>query len=139
MANELFLDTSFALALSIVRDQHHAAAVELARRMRAERAQLITTHAVLLEIGNAMAKARQRAAGIDLVEALQDDPAVEIVPLSQELFAEGVALYRRYEDKEWGLTDCISFAVMHRRGLREALTADNHFRQAGFRAVLAET
>ncbi|HEU0300385.1 MAG TPA: type II toxin-antitoxin system VapC family toxin [Longimicrobium sp.] len=139
MANELFLDTSYALALSNLRDQHHAAAVELARRIRLERTRLITTHAVILEIGNAMAKARQRSAGLDLIEALQDDPAVEIVPLSEELFAEGVAFYRRHQDKEWGLTDCISFVVMHTRSLREALTADNHFRQAGFRAVLAES
>lgn len=103
-----------------------------------ERTRLITTHAVILEIGNAMAKARQRAAGLDLIEALQDDPRVEIVPLSDELFAEGVALYRRHQDKEWGLTDCISFLVMRARGLQDALTADNHFRQAGFHTLLAE-
>jgi uncharacterized protein len=139
MANELFLDTSYALALSIVRDQYHTAARELARRIRSQRTRLITTHAVILEIGNAMAKARQRAAGLDLIEALQDDPAVEIVPLSDELFAEGVALFRRHQDKEWGLTDCISFVVMHTRGLRDALTADHHFRQAGFQAILADT
>jgi uncharacterized protein len=39
-------------------------------------------------------------------------------------------------DKEWSLTDCISFVVMKERGLTEALTADHHFEQAGFKALL---
>ena len=40
--------------------------------------------------------------------------------------------------KEWGLTDCISFIVMEDNGLTEALTTDEHFQQAGFRALLRE-
>ncbi len=40
--------------------------------------------------------------------------------------------------KDWGITDCSSFVVMSERGLSEALTTDEHFRQAGFRALLRE-
>ena len=40
--------------------------------------------------------------------------------------------------KEWGLTDCVSFLVMQDRGLTDALTTDEHFQQAGFRALLRE-
>ena len=138
MRDELFLDASYAIALSTVRDQHHSAAVDVARQLRADRPKLITTRAVLLEIGNSMAKARKRAAGVALLEALEEDPGVEIVSVSDDLFAEGVALYRRHRDKEWGLTDCISFIVMSRRGMQGALTSDDHFRQAGFRALLTE-
>ena len=39
-------------------------------------------------------------------------------------------------DKEWTLTDCISFVVMQREGITDALTADHHFEQAGFVALL---
>ncbi len=39
-------------------------------------------------------------------------------------------------DKDWSLTDCISFAVMQERSLTEALTSDHHFEQAGFTALL---
>jgi len=49
---------------------------------------------------------------------------------------QGLALYRGRQDKDWGLTDCLSFALMEQEGMREALTADVHFRQAGFRALL---
>ena len=47
-------------------------------------------------------------------------------------------LYRERPDKEWGLTDCISFVVMQERGISAALTADEHFQQAGFRALMRE-
>ena len=46
-------------------------------------------------------------------------------------------LYRHRKDKDWSLTDCISFAAMTDEGLTEALTADRHFEQAGFVALLA--
>lgn len=39
----------------------------------------------------------------------------------------------------WSLTDCSSFIVMEERGLADAMTADRHFEQAGFRALLRQT
>lgn len=59
-----------------------------------------------------------------------------VVPASNDLFQRGVALYRDRSDKDWPLTDCISFAVMEERSLRDALTGDAHFRQAGLNTLL---
>ena len=73
-----------------------------------------------------------------LLHALAHDPSVEVVPLSEVLFDKGFELYRQRPDKEWGLTDCVSFVLMQERGITDALTADTHFRQAGFRALLSE-
>jgi len=139
MASELFLDASYAIALSSPRDQHHAQAVDLARKIEAERTGLVTTRAVLLEIGNALARQRHRTAAVALLRALESDPGIEVVSLSDELYQRGRVLYDRHRDKEWGLTDCISFALMSERGVTEALTADDHFRQAGFRVLLASS
>ena len=58
--------------------------------------------------------------------------------LTPALFDEGFDLYRTYRDKEWGLVDCISFVVMRKAGIQEALTFDQHFVQAGFRALMRE-
>lgn len=137
MPGELFLDASFAIALSSPRDQHHARAVRLAAQVEQRGVQLVTTRAVVLEIGNALAKRRHREAAVSLLDALEQDPAIQVVTLSEELFQRGWALYRQHQDKEWGVTDCISFVVMRDRGLTDALTADEHFRQAGFRPLLA--
>lgn len=97
---------------------------------------LVTTRAVVLEIGNALAKLRYRKAAIELLESLESDPAVEIVPLSEELYRRAFELYGQRQDKEWGITDCISFVVIRERRIQAALTTDEHFEQAGVRALL---
>jgi len=42
------------------------------------------------------------------------------------------SLFFRYRDKDFSFTDCTSFVLMHELKLREALTTDHHFLQAGF-------
>ncbi len=138
MQAEVFLDTAYAIALSSPNDRFHTRAVELAEQLEISGTQLVTTHAVLLEIGNALAKQRYRHAAVRLLDALEADPQVDMVPLSEPLYARVMQLYRERFDKEWGLTDCASFLVMQDRGLNEALTTDMHFQQAGFRALLRE-
>jgi predicted nucleic acid-binding protein len=71
-------------------------------------------------------------------DELAADPETRIIEVSPEQFAAGLALDDKRPDKRWSLTDCISFAVMEQEGLREALTGDRHFAQAGFVAVFAE-
>ena len=85
-----------------------------------------------------MAGLRYRKAAVRLLDALENDPKVDIIPITEELCARAFELYRNRLDKEWGLIDCISFIVMGDRNLIGALTADEHFRQAGFRALLKE-
>jgi uncharacterized protein len=62
--------------------------------------------------------------------------ALTIVPAERALMLDGLALYEARPDKEWSLTDCISFVVMKQQGILEAVTADRHFEQAGFVALL---
>lgn len=134
--NKVFLDAAYAIALAAPNDQHHAQAVKLAERLETDGVQLITTRAVVLEIGNALSKQRYRRDAIQLLHALEADPLVAIIPISEDLYQRGFRLYRTRPDKDWGITDCISFVVMEEQGLTEALTTDEHFQQAGFRALL---
>lgn len=138
MKDEVFLDASYVIALSAPTDEHHDRAGELAEQMETEETRLVTTRAVLLEIGNALSRMRYRRAAVELLDALENDPGVEIVPVTEQLYKTAFGLYRDRPDKEWGITDCLSFVVMEDRGLTESLTADDHFRQAGFRALLLE-
>lgn len=133
-----FLDTAYVYALVNTRDQWHERAVRWEQRLAAERRPLVTTEFVLMEIGDGLAAVRFRTHGVRVIQALQASPLMEIVPASASLFAAALALYRVRTDKNWGLTDCTSFLVMRDRGLSEALTGDDHFRQAGFRALLLE-
>jgi predicted nucleic acid-binding protein len=73
---------------------------------------------------------------IQLLADLQANPDITIVPCSDQLLRDGIQLYAQRPDKEWSLTDCISFVVMQQEGITEALTGDHHFEQAGFVALL---
>lgn len=61
-----------------------------------------------------------------------------MVPIDDRLTEGALSLYETRGDKNWSLTDCSSFVIMTERRLTDALTADRHFRQAGFRAVLLD-
>ena len=134
----LFLDTSYAIALLSKRDKFHSAATELALEIESEDITVVTTRAVIFEIGNALAKPPLRQCAIQLIESLQTDRAVEIVEHNETFRAEAFLLFRNRPDKEWSLTDCLSFIVMSSWGMTQALTADTHFEQAGFHALLRE-
>jgi len=138
MKAEVFLDAAYAIALSVPKDSYHERAVLLADAMEAAKTRLVTTHAVMLEIGNALSKQRYRPAAVALLQSLEADPNVTIILLSEDLYAQAFRLYRERADKEWGLTDCVSFVVMQDRKISEVLTTDEHFQQAGFCALLLE-
>jgi predicted nucleic acid-binding protein len=134
--NRVFLDATYLVALASPRDQFHSVAVRLMEEILAKRVGMITTRAVLLEFANSLAAPKLRPKVIQTLKGFERDSLVEIVPLSEGLFTEGFVLFRDRPDKFWGLTDCISFVVMRERGISEALTADEHFEQAGFVALL---
>jgi predicted nucleic acid-binding protein len=129
----LFIDTAYIIALINRRDKYHSQAQSLAKRYA--RNPLVTTDAVLLEVGNALAQ-QFRAEAVMLIEQFINAPEVELIHLTPEMFASAFAIYKKYTDKEWGLVDCISFAVMQEKGIQQALTADQHFVQAGFTALM---
>ena len=131
--NVLFADSFYYLALLNPDDAAHAEAVELARSLRCR---VVTTAFVIIEIADAMGSARQRGNVLALLENLGSDPNLNIVPPTQDLYEAGLDLYAQRPDKDWSLTDCISFSVMMRNDITDALTADRHFQQAGFNALL---
>ncbi|MCI0675227.1 MAG: PIN domain-containing protein [Phycisphaerales bacterium] len=131
----IFVDTSFYIAAGNPRDADHVAAIALSRRLRGPR---ITTEYVLVETGNWLAGAGDRPAFLHLLDRLAAGRQTTVLPASRVLFDSGAQLYRERADKEWGMTDCISFAIMEQQGMTLALTADKHFQQAGFRALLLE-
>jgi hypothetical protein len=123
------------VALVNPRDENHEKANELVDAY--DKKPLLVTDAVLLEIGNSLAKGYKQNA-IEIIEEFLDSPEVEIVRLDETLFANAFELYKSHTDKTWGLVDCISFVVMRERGITDALTSDKHFVQAGFRALMLD-
>lgn len=137
-ARPVFIDTSYILAYFLSRDRYHERARQAAFRLAASSGEkkAVTTEAVLTEVGNALARQATRQAAVKVLGALRANPNLEVLPVDAVLFDQAVAMYSERMDKEWGLTDCISFVVMRQRGLTQALTVDRHFEQAGFQLIL---
>ena len=118
------------------RDALHHAAMTLAVRLGTSG--VVTTQLVLIEALDAMAgmgEFRRRFAA-QMVQALEDNPDVEIVSQTNSLFAAALERYAARRDQRWGLTDCASFLIMEERNITEALAYDRDFEQAGFVALL---
>ena len=113
-----------------------AEALKLARRLDTERVQMVTTDAVVLEIGNYFARGPLRRRAIDWVGAIRDSDGWDIVTISRSIMLRGEKLYRDFEDKTWSLTDCVSMEVMRAREISRGATADLHFEQASFSVLM---
>ena len=131
--NELFADTSFFVSFLSPRDENHAAALDY---MAAVEGKIITTVLVLVELGNYLSGTADRKRFAPFARDLRADERFEILPADAALIDGGMLEYSRRSDKKWSFTDCTSFVVMRRRRITEALTADHHFAQAGFVALL---
>ena len=93
--------------------------------------QLVTTDAVLLEVGNALSRiARKQASAV--IHQFQTADEMTLISLNPTLFNTAMGWYDKHQDKTWGLVDCVSFAVMDKMQLSVALAFDRHFVQAGF-------
>lgn len=133
----VFVDTSYLFASTNRADQWHPVAVRWRARLQAIRRRLITTEYVLIEFADGLADTKIRPQAVATIDTLRASDVVEIVP-TEGLFDQALALYRSRPDKGWSLTDCASFAVMEERRLTMALSADHHFRQAGFAPLLLD-
>jgi uncharacterized protein len=132
--NPLFLDTAFLIALNTADDQYHKRAVDHWRLIGRTRLLFTTTYIVdeVVTFFNSRGK-HQRA--VEIGTLLVTSSWVELLHVDEGLFREGWEYFVKHADKRFSLTDCISFVVMNRMGLRDALTFDAHFEQAGFRRV----
>lgn len=133
----LLLDSTFIAGLINSRDQLHSQAKDFLPLVETA-AEVVITEAVLIEVGNLLHSVQQRQSAVRFIDACYGTTNVTIVPIGTELLRRALDFYGLHQDKDWGLTDCISFVVMRDRGLLIALTADAHFQQAGFRALMLE-
>jgi uncharacterized protein len=132
MSDKVFIDTSFIIALVNINDQFHEQAELLSYKI--ENSSLLTTNAVLLEIGNGLAKSFKDDA-IKIINIILGSRNIDVLFIDNGLFKRGFEMYTDYHDKNWGLVDCISFVVMKENGIKEVLTFDDDFEQAGYLAL----
>jgi hypothetical protein len=128
----VFMDTYALIAWINTRDAGHQ---PVKSYLDAYSGSIVTTEWVLLEFADAFSLSSVKPFAIEAIKRIHRLSMFLIVGFDPAVYQAGLDLYETTSDKDWSLTDCLSFAVMSERGLSEALTADHHFEQAGFRAV----
>lgn len=126
------LDAGYLIALAIENDQHHPDALENWERVLQANSRVVTTTFVLSEAVTFINRRGTHEAAVRISTSVRESQAIELLQVDSELFEQGWRQFVGYQDKLFSLTDCISFVVMQERGIREALSFDHHFQQAGF-------
>ena len=135
---QVFADTGYWVALLNPKDELHQKARDLSKQM--DSLYIVTSEMVLAEVLNDFSKrgAFFRQAAIELIESLYNHTNVTVIQQSSSQFQQGLLLYKKRLDKEWSITDCVSFKIMEEYGITEALAYDKHFQQVGFIALLRD-
>lgn len=134
--NRIFVDTFAFVAMHVTSEQSHAPVLALMDALINDDTYFVTTDAVLTEFCNGLAKVALRNRAAVAVRAYRARDDFEVVHVTREIFDRAFTLYESRPDKDWGLTDCMSFEVMKSQRIKAALTADHHFGQAGFKTLM---
>jgi predicted nucleic acid-binding protein len=130
--NSVFADSFYFFALVNSNEATHAKAVAFANSFAGS---VVTTGWVLTEVADGLSRPGNRELFLEMRQEILTHPSVRVVGFSDDMFERGLKLYSERLDKDWSLTDCISFVVMQDLMIRESLTGDHHFEQAGFTAL----
>ncbi|WP_019503211.1 type II toxin-antitoxin system VapC family toxin [Pleurocapsa sp. PCC 7319] len=134
--NQVFVDTAAWIALLNIDDVWHQKAHIVRSELVDKNYIFITTDFILLEVADALCLPIHKKNTVNFLRNIYQLKSTRVIPLNQDLFQSGLSLYEKRLDKDWGLTDCISFVVMQKEGILEAFTSDKHFEQAGFARLL---
>jgi hypothetical protein len=133
MTYKTFIDSSFFIALVNTSDKDHYIAKDIFKKVIKGKWKIFITDNIIIELGDYFSKLRWREIGQNwIISILNEKDKFNIISLDKTIFNESLNLFIKHKDKEWGLTDCISFVTMKKCKISEVLTFDHHFEQAGF-------
>jgi predicted nucleic acid-binding protein len=133
---DVFLDTSGLYALVDKNDSWHDKATRVVRQILQSRRKLITTDQIIIETVNLSVARKSHFVGKRVLDLVEQSTGITVEWIGSLRVDSAKTFYRKHSDHAFSFTDCTSFIVMHELKLIEALTSDEHFTQARFRALL---
>lgn len=136
--SDIFVDTSGWASIATPKQADHKVASSYYYRIRHNRQLFITTNYIIAELASLLASPLRipRPTIVTFIEGFKVSPFVQIIHVDLALDQQAWQLFRQRRDKTWSLVDCTSFVLMEQMKIREALTTDQHFEQAGFLRLL---
>ena len=136
MAGEVLLDTSGFFALMDTRDPAHLKARRWLVSQRG-RVRPLTTEWIIGETCTLLVARKRPHLVTRFLDYLEQSAALLVLNPDEVLLVSAKEFIRRQAEQGYSFVDCLSFCVMKERRISQALTTDEHFRKAGFLALLA--
>lgn len=135
-SRDVFVDTSGLYALIDKQDANHVLARDtVTKRLHTGRRLIVTDYVV----DEAVTLARSRGGthvALRVLDLIEQSKGIRIEWIGPERFAATKMFLRKHSDHAYSFTDCSSFVLMRELALKQALTSDGNFREAGFEALL---
>ncbi len=132
---DVFADTSALYAAIDARDAHHRDTAALIRQLAQAGRMIVISDYIVAETLNLAVARRGRVVADRLLQLLETSSGLRMEWIGPERFLAAKAFFRKYADHDYSFTDCTSFVVMTELKIRDALTSDQHFAEAGFRVL----
>jgi len=124
----IFVDTSAWFAAYVEVDANYFAASAFLASVVGD---LITTDYIVAETLNLFRARRRSARAMSFGDIVFDAKEIVVEQVSSDDLKRAWLLFRHYGDKHWSFTDCTSFAMIERLGIKTAFAFDQHFHQFG--------
>ncbi len=135
MQTLVFADTSALVGRFLERDERHSRAVQAMRRLLREGRHFVSTDYIFDEVVTRVRGRADHSSAVKAGEAILMSEVIDLVDIDPDLRKEAWRLFKKYRDQRFSFTDCTSFAVMRKYGIREAFTFDGDFTKIGFEVV----
>lgn len=130
---KVLIDTGAFFAQRNPTDEHHREAKRGFEELANSAALLYSTEHILDETLTLLARRETYAYAVEAGDELLSSRALRWLDATATDWSAALKLMRKYADQAVSFTDCISFALMKREGIRDVFGFDRHFHAAGFR------
>ena len=129
---KLFIDTSAFYALVDWKDKNHKKAHRTRDSMRGKNRRLYTSNFIFDESVTLIRSKLGFEEALNFGNRMWSSKAVKMLKVTEEIENKAWGIFSKYEDKELSFTDCTSFAIMEKFGIRNAFAFDDDFERMGY-------
>jgi predicted nucleic acid-binding protein len=128
----IFLDTSFLIALSDEKDKNHKKAKTSLKELVGKGTRFIVARNILNEYLDGVTKRISKEKAIEELDNILNSKLLVVEPVTERDWDKAIVFFKKYNDQQIDITDCLSFAIMERMEIKGVLTFDHHFKVHGF-------
>jgi hypothetical protein len=131
----VWIDTSFLYALFVADDQNHSVAQNIWKTCTKKHITGVTSNLIVSELGTLLVYRFDAGIAISRIGMVLDSQIITKIYIDASMESSALAWWKKFSDQSFSFPDCISFELMRRTGIRQALSFDCDFAIAGFEMV----